>query len=122
MAFFSAFVLHGELEKEYRGINLSPDFVFHIPGIDSNNLAVIQVKRADAKFSEIIDDLTKLGRFGQDPLRYNIGILLLIGMQPKLDLVYTRVFDEMREQESKAFLISYDIDSGYVDTICQPPE
>ncbi|MCL2804569.1 MAG: hypothetical protein FWD26_01340 [Treponema sp.] len=66
--------LNGELDKRGR-INYNneiPDFLFHIPGTDSNNEAIIEVKNS----LQIITDLQKIDRFINEH-NYKFGILII---------------------------------------------
>jgi hypothetical protein len=78
------YALHGEIDKsghtavtEALGYAPNPDFVVHVAG-DNDNLAVIEVKAATQKRTEICCDLNKLERFISG-LSYEHGIMLLFG-------------------------------------------
>lgn len=109
-----SFVLHGELEKGYRGIDYIPDFVFHVPRTDKKNLAVMEFKSTKYSMEEIGEDLKKILHFRSDPLFYQLGVFVLFG--PKEILV--RKFSELdklsRKSNVELLAIAYDIQSGRV--------
>lgn len=79
-----SFVLNGELEKGYRDIEKIPDFVFHVPKTDNNNLAILEFKSIKNSMKEINDDIGKLVDFKNWPLLYQLGIFVLFGPKNKL--------------------------------------
>lgn len=110
---FCSFVLHGELEKGYRDIDYIPDFVFHVPSTDKENIAIMEFK--SARYSSIVltEDLRKLLRFKSDPLHYQLGIFVLFGDGSNL----TNKFSELNkpdEADMELIAIAYDIQSGKV--------
>jgi hypothetical protein len=82
------FVLHGELDKHYRGIPRIPDLVFHIPGTQKN-IAIIQFKSTHNPIEEIKEDLRILQEFRGKQLHYKIGILVVFGKVDELEQIQT---------------------------------
>lgn len=85
--------LQAELDKDAQHIFKNhfgesepvPDFLLHKPGYDSHNLAVVEVKRAEAENNLILHDLKKLFFFSQRPLSYRERILIVAGNRNKLN-------------------------------------
>ncbi len=108
-----SFVLHGELEKGYRDIDDVPDFVFHVPGTDKENLAALEFKSTQYALRILIEDLRKLLVFRSAPLRYQLGIFVLFGSGNHL----TNKFDELdkpTEASMELITIAYDVQCGKV--------
>jgi hypothetical protein len=108
------FVLHGELDKGYRDVDMAPDFVFHIPGTDKDNLAVIQFKRANEAPFRIIDDLRKIRGFRSEPFNYQIGILVLFGKEESFVKIRDRLLESISTHMDKVVLVFYDVEEGKV--------
>lgn len=74
------YTLNGELDKAgTKGLSgRKPDFAYHHPGNDSNNLLTMEVKSANNKYSEFKKDVDKL-KFFQSNKSYYGGIMLIYG-------------------------------------------
>ena len=77
------YVINGEPGKAYRNIvgigSKFPDLIYHVPGTDDCNLAVIEVKVVPKNVCEYRKDIAKLCQFRREPLAYKVGILTLFG-------------------------------------------
>ena len=109
----SSFVLHGELEKGYRDIDDIPDFVFHVPGTDKENLAAMEFKSTKYSSRVLTDDLRKLLLFRSDPLQYQLGVFVLFGSGNYLANKFSRLY-KPNEVDMELIAIAYDIQSGKV--------
>lgn len=81
----SPYILHGELDKQYRHEKQKPDFVFHIPGTEKN-LAILEFKNAKY-LNRIKTDLEKLHKFMNAPYGYKIGILVIFGQSYEIQKI-----------------------------------
>lgn len=75
--------LHGEIDKSghprfRREDQRNPDFVFHIPGTMTGNLAVVEVKSDLRDHSGIEKDIETILRFLDAP-GYKLGVLVFVG-------------------------------------------
>lgn len=109
-----SFVLHGELEKGYRGIEKIPDFVFHVPKTDDKNLATIEFKSTKYSISILKEDLRKLSEFRSEPLLYQLGVFVLFGPQEDLNNKFDRLIKTNRASNVELLMIAYDVQSGKV--------
>lgn len=109
-----SFVLHGELEKGYRDIGDIPDFVFHVPGTDKENLAVMEFKSTNNSMKEINEDLEKLVGFRNDPLFYQLGVFVIFGPEDKLIDKYIKLTKPREGHNVELLAVAYDINSGKV--------
>ena len=105
----SSFVLHGELDKRYLNIKRIPDFIFHIPGTNTN-LAVIEFKSARSGIRWIKEDLRKLREFMEKPLKYAIGILVIFGEVNELERIREQLSGIPSDPE--LLKIFFDIQTG----------
>lgn len=108
-----SFVLHGELDKRYRGIERVPDFIFHVPHEDERNFAVIEFKSTRSGIRWIKYDLKKFQKFRDHPLNYQMGILIVFGRKDKLNRVQEKL-KSLGQMESELDILFYDLDSGKV--------
>ena len=81
-------VIQAEVNKSYQNIprlNRIPDFLFHKPGSNEGNFAVVEFKLATSNINAIIDDLEKLANFREEPLlHYTYLVEVVIGDTEKL--------------------------------------
>ena len=110
----SSLVLHGDLEKRYREIDLAPDFIFHLPDVDEENFVVIEVKTTERSDSDIERDLSKLRKFMLEELGYQVGLLIIIGPADKLEPLIEHLFLSSSQIGCQINLLFYDITSGKV--------
>jgi hypothetical protein len=79
------YTLMGELDKHGHEIIHGakvPEFLFHVPGIMSDNMVVMEVKRIDNnEEDEISKDCDKLRRFVEEEAKYKGAIYLVYGSQ-----------------------------------------
>jgi len=108
-----SFVLHGELNKQYRNIKKVPDFIFHVPHTDEGNFAVIEFKNVRSGVRWIKQDLEKLDEFRDFPLSYQVGILVIFGEQKKLDSMQHKL-EPYDQNRSELEVVFYDLASGKV--------
>lgn len=75
--------IHGELNKRAQAYfgdgEAIPDLLMHDPYSNNSNLAVIEIKRARRRKTEIQEDLNKLTKFIREPLEYEERILIVSG-------------------------------------------
>lgn len=108
---FPLTVLHGELPKVYRGIKKTPDFVFHIPGKDTENYLIIEFKNIKAGIKRIKNDFDKLDNL-RNKLSYETCILVVFGKQEEL----TKIKSDLKPPINvKIFL--YDLENGKVHSL-----
>lgn len=105
------FVLHGELDKHYRGMPRIPDFVFHIPSTEKN-IAIIQFKSTHNPIEETKEDLRVISEFRGRQLHYEIGILVIFGKVHELEQVKKKLSGI--SYDTKLLMIFFDIESGKV--------
>ena len=102
------YTLHGEYFKHKTPLipnnirGKSPDLIVHVPESNSENLAVIEIKRVDPFYkSEVMKDLNKLSSFLNKPTCYKIGIELFFG---EYDLnAFKRKIEEFLINDPKIF-------------------
>lgn len=107
----NSFVLHGELDKRYRDIKKIPDFVFHIPGTDIRNFAIMEFKSIRSGIRWIKYDLKKLEEF-RNRLRYQISILVIFGKRDELNSIQMKI--EPLNQMGNIDILFYDLNNGKV--------
>lgn len=106
------FVLHGELEKGYRGVEEVPDFVFHVPSTDEKNLMVIEFKSTKYSMDIITDTLKKLCNFKGEPFKYQTSVFVLFGPKKQLADKYKKLRKPEENCAVELFAIAYDTQSG----------
>ena len=109
----------GELNKQAQQLFLRrqaiPDFLLHEPGTHAHNLAVVEVKRARARWKKIACDVSKLARFAQE-LGYKERILLLFNSEGEdLDKIRSRIAESYSGGDTTIDVLFYDVRNGTVD-------
>lgn len=111
--------LHGELNKQAQHLfpeeQAIPDFLVHKPGTDEHNLAVVEVKRAGAKWCRIDGDVSKLARFA-DELSYKERILIVFNSDGEgLDSISEQISGSYARGNITIDVLFYDLTDGSVD-------
>ena len=109
----------GELNKQAQELFLRrqaiPDFLLHEPGTHEHNLAVVEVKRASARWKKIACDVSKLARFAHQ-LCYKERILLLFNSEGEgLDTIRKRIVGSYAGGDTTIDVLFYDVRNGSVD-------
>ena len=107
------FVLHGELDKRYRNIKKTPDFLFHIPHSDRRNFAIIEFKNVRSGVRWVKYDLRKIEEFMSFPLQYRIGLLVVFGKEDRLNRMYKKL-QSLSIARHDLNVLFYDLNSGNV--------
>jgi hypothetical protein len=106
-----------EINKTYQHYLLNegkiPDFIIHVPNSKTENLCVIEFKRA--KSGEINGDLKKLVEF-KDSLRYQFLFEVIVGKKSEVKDLKDRMKSYAREMpQTEIAVISFNIDSWQAD-------
>lgn len=88
------YVLNGEVDKGGHPLlkntgaaNTIPDFLIHTPGNNDLNHTIIEVKIGDTGFRKCKADLEKIEKFYEQGVRYDRGILLIVGTNVSQNLL-----------------------------------
>lgn len=110
----TSLVLHGELDKRYRDVRKIPDFVFHVPGTDERNLAVIEFKSTESGIRWIKYDLKKLEGFMRSPFFYEIGMMIVFGRKRQIFPMRKKLGEEIDGMGADLNILFYDLISGRI--------
>ena len=107
------YVLNGEPGKSYRNRigNRFPDLIYHVPGTDEYNLAVIEVKVVPKDICKYREDIEKLYLFKQK-LGYRLGLLALFGNNVILEGALQKIEGLTSCEGEEIVVLSFDLDDG----------